>query len=226
MPANELAKQRLAALTKRHSAWLDHLGLLHKPWLVLGSAPEPTLPPELVSTHVRVDINNAGRTAAALGLGRADLTLRAKHKSWEEHPHLDTRGLLWVHTWPSALLRLLLIGKPYGYIGSVVSLKRDERHAIVTHVTGASVSGIGDLGKVSNGVAAICYALLLDVPQIVVAGMSLSKAGHSYDQLQRERRQVDEDTFILGLLKHQDRLWTSEPNLATDAGLRLWMGPN
>lgn len=212
----------LDAIVRRHGNWLDGLGIRRRPWLILGSAPEPTLPPALAASHVRIDINNAGRTAASLGLGRADLTIRARKKSWEEHPHLDTRGLLWLHTWPPLLLRLQLLGKPYDHVGSLMSLKRPERDAIVSHVAGASVQAIGDLGKVTNGVAAICYGFLLGVPGIVVAGVSLSKLGHSYDQLGRRRRQVDEDAFILERLHLRADLFTTEEDLARDSGLKLW----
>lgn len=221
-PAFPGLDRAMASIAGRHAEWLDELGIRERPWLILGSAPDPTLPQALTKSHARIDINNAGRTAAALGLNRADLTVRARKKSWQEHPHIDTRGLLWMHTWPPALLRLHLIGKPYDHIGSVMSLKRPQRDAIVTHVAGVSVQAIGDLGKVTNGVAMICYALLLGVPQIVLAGISLSKAGHSYDTLGRRRRQVDEDAFVLERLRDRPELSTTESDLARDARIALW----
>ncbi|MCB8837075.1 hypothetical protein [Aurantimonas sp. VKM B-3413] len=213
----------IARYRLRHRRWLEKLGILDKPWLIFGAAPNPTVPAELVSgTYARVDINNAGRTAAELGLGPADLTLRAKKKSWQEHPHLDTRGLLWIHTAPAMFLRLLLLNKPYDSIGTVAPFRRRDRDLIVTEVAGVSASTVGDLGKVSNGVAAICYGLLLGVPSIVAAGISLSKMGHSYDDLGRTRRQIDEDRLILGRLKADPRLSTTEPDLAAETGIRLW----
>ncbi|BDA84819.1 hypothetical protein Sa4125_23610 [Aureimonas sp. SA4125] len=213
------AKDRFIA---RHSRFLDRLGIRDQPWLIFGSAPEPTVPDALREGYARIDINNAGRSAALLGLGCADLTIRAKKKSWQEHPHLDTRGLLWIHTAPEIFLRMLLLPKPYDHIGCIAALRRRDREAVVTHVSGASVEAIGDLGKVTNGVAAICYGLLLGVPKIVVAGVSLSKVGHSYDDLGRVRRQTDEDSFILDRLKDHPRLFTTEADLARDSGLRLW----
>lgn len=212
----------LQTFIARHGRFLDRLGIRDRPWLIFGSAPDPTVPEELRHSHARIDINNAGRAAAAMGLGRADLTLRAKKKSWEEHPHLDTRGLLWIHTVPGIFLRLLLLPKPHDHIGEVTPLRRTEREAIVTHVSGASVDAIGDLGKVTNGVAAACYGLLMGVPEVVVAGISLSKVGHSYDDLGRVRRQKDEDSFVLDRLRTDPRLFTTEPDLSRDAGLRLW----
>ncbi len=216
-----LPSPRLARIAERHGRWVDQLDLRNRPWLILGSAPDPTIPPEIAATHARIDINNAGRTAAAMGLGRADLTVRAKKKSWEEHRHVDTRGLIWLHSKPAFLLKLFLLTKPYDHIGSVIELSRPDRDAIVTYVAGTSVQSIGDLGKVTNGIAAACYGLLLGVPRIVLAGISLSKVGHSYDDLGRRRRQVDEDAFILDCLKDDPRLFTTEADLASDTGIQL-----
>lgn len=224
MPETSPGEATLHKLLSSHSRWLRGLGLLDKPWLILGSAPSPTIPASLAATHLRIDINNAGRTAAELGLGRAALTLRAKHKSWQEHPKLDTGALLWIHDYPVLLLKLLLLFRPHTYIGSLATMTREERQAVVTQVSGASLASIGDWGKVTNGVAAICYGLLLGVPEIVVAGLSLSKAGHSYDHLARERRQMQEDAFVLNRLKDHPRLLTTEADLANDSGLRLWTG--
>ncbi|MBP0614965.1 hypothetical protein [Jiella mangrovi] len=214
----------LSEFVATHKRWLKPLGILEKPWLVLGSAPDPTVPTELLGSHARIDVNNAGRTAQTMGLGRADLTVRAKKKSWEEHPHTDTRLLLWIHTVPGPLLPLLLIGKPYDHIGKVRPLRRRDREQIVLEVSGISLESIGDLGKVTNGVAIACYGLLLGVPKVVLAGVSLSKVGHSYDQLGRRRRQVQEDRAVLTALAGNPRLATSEADLAADVGISLQDG--
>ena len=75
---------RLGMLRENDRAWLDELGILHKPWLIFGSAPNPTLPSGHLSEWARVDINNSGRTAAGLGLAGADLTIRTQRKSWAD----------------------------------------------------------------------------------------------------------------------------------------------
>ncbi|MCE7028119.1 hypothetical protein [Jiella avicenniae] len=215
----------LSSFVDTHRKWLKPLGILDKPWLVLGSAPSPTIPDAIFDTHARIDINNAGRTAQAMGYGRAALTVRAKKKSWEEHRHTDTELLLWIHTVPALLLPLLLIGKPYDHIGRVRPLRRRDRERLVLQVSGTTLDSIGDLGKVTNGVAMACYGLLLGVPEIVLSGISLSKVGHSYDQLGRRRRQVDEDRAVLSALAKEPRLATSEADLAAEVGVRLWQPP-
>ncbi len=221
-PSENGMPRDLAKLIARHRRWLGRLGLLGRPWLILGSAPDPNVPPELLRSHLRVDINNVGRTASSLGWGRADLTIRAKRKSWKEHPELDTRSLLWIHEFPPLLLRLVLLFKPHLHIGSVSTMSRRQRERLVAHVASTSLEGIGEFNKVTNGVAAACYGLALGVPQVVMAGISLSKTGHSYDDRGRARRQVDEDAYILDLIKDHPALFTTEAELADSPGLKLW----
>ena len=204
-----------------HHAWLSRRGLLDRPWLILGAAPGPTLPPGLLGRCARVDVNNAGRTARELGLGRADLTFRSKKKSWEEHPHLDTRALVWVHTLPAWAARIALLRHPHDHVGSLRTLTRRDRERLVLDESGVDVADVGELGKVTNGVAALCYGLALGVREIVLSGVSLTATGHSYDQRNRPRRQVDEDTVMLRALAARPEVATSERDLAESAGLRL-----
>jgi hypothetical protein len=211
-----------SAFRSRQQKWLAKLGILERPWLILGAAPSPTIPNGILSTHARVDINNSGLTAASLGLGRADLTLRKKSKPWSEHPDLNTRGLLWYNTNPTWLLRLQLLTMPRVRVDSIMAVTRTERDGLVEFMTGESIRGTGDIGKASNGVAGLCYALFMGVPQVVLAGISLSKQGHFYNELARKRLQVSEDAFVLSRLKDRPELFTTEPDLSAEAGIKLW----
>ena len=62
----------------------------------------------------------------------------------------------------------------------------------------------------------------LGVPEIVLAGFSFTRQGHSYDALERPRMQIEEDRFVLERLRSEPGLTTSEPELAINVGLRLW----
>ena len=209
-------------LRAKHLDWLGPLGVLDRPWLVLGSAPGPTLPAELVAESARIDINNAGRTAAALGLGRADLTIRAHRKSWEEHPALDSKGLLWVSDYPTLWMRWQLSRQKRARVDFLRSWRRKERDAIVEFVVGEPMEGIGNYGKATNGIAAACYGLFLGVPRIVLAGISAGLPGHSYDSLDRPRRQVEEDVFVLERIGKRRELMTTEATLAAAVDIALW----
>lgn len=206
--------------------WLNKIGLLHRPWLILGSAPHPTLPKLLLDTHARVDINNAGRFAVDHGLPPAELTFRAKTRAWSEFPNLRTRGLIWFHSAPHFLMRLQLLLRLRVRVGSLMRVRRLERDATVETVAGVSphASG-GEVGKVTNGVAAVCYALFMGVPEVVIAGFSLSREGHSHDNRERPRRQVAEDAFVLGRIKHYPTLFTTEASFAAETGIKLWTHP-
>ena len=207
-------------IQQRHQPWLASLHLLDCPWLIFGSAPDPTLPSPLPEKLVRCDINNAGRKAQELGLGRADLTLRARKKSWSEHTEIDTRGLLWISDRHPAFLRLKLLTKPHRHIGSIQNLRAEDRQMIVETVSGMRLDDIGDLGKVTNGVAAICYALFFNIPQIIISGIALDRAGHSYDNLSRKRLQTEEDAAVLSALASRPELVTSEADLAAQTGIK------
>ena len=190
-----------------------------KPWLVLGSAPSPTIPPDLIGYCARVDVNNSGKTANALSLPPADLTFRKRKKSWEEHPYVRTRGLLWLHTKPLWFMYLKLLTMPQVRYKSLMRATKDEREAIVDVVSGGLPPDTGELGKVTNGVAAVCYGLFMGVPSVTLAGFSVTKMGHSYDDKGRIRRQIAEDTFVLTRLRERGNVFTTELELSEHIGL-------
>lgn len=211
-----------AGFRDRQRKWLAELGILDRPWLIFGAAPSPTIPDGILNTHARIDINNSGLTAQALGLGPADLTIRKKSKSWSEHPTLNTRGLIWYRSAPLLLMRLQLLMMPRVRVGSLMRFGRVERDAIVDLISGLKMRDAGERGKATNGVAAACYAIFVGIPEIVLCGVSLSQNGHSYNEKGRTRIQLEEDSLVLSRIKDHPSLFTTESNLARDAGIRLW----
>ena len=211
----------LDQLRKKHQAWLRKLGILDKPWLVLGSAPNPTLPPDLLKRFARVDVNNSGKTAAMLGLPPADLTFRKQRKSWREHPFVRTRGLLWLHRRPIWLMHLKLILRPTVRYKSLMKATKAERQAIVEAVCGPMPEGVGELGKVTNGVAAVCYGLFVGVPSVTLAGFSLTTMGHHYNSKNSKRRQIEEDRYVLMQLCKRGDIFTTEAELSEHSGLPM-----
>ncbi|PYE32489.1 hypothetical protein C8J35_10776 [Rhizobium sp. PP-F2F-G38] len=212
--------EELQALRETHRRWLTKLKILDKPWLVLGSAPHPTLPPDIVAHCARMDVNNAGKTANMLGLPAADVTFRKRKKSWEEHPDVRTRGLLWLHTRPLWVMRLKLLMKPSVRYHSLMRATKEEREAIVEHMCGGLPGDIGETGHVTNGVAALCYALFVGVPSVTLAGFSLTVMGHSYNEKGSTRRQIAEDTYVLSKLRERPDVFTTEQGLSDSIGIR------
>lgn len=211
----------LQAFRDQHRAWLAKLGILDKPWLLFGSAPDPTLPPDILKNCARVDINNSGKMANMLGLPPADLTFRKKKKSWEEHPYVRTRGLLWLHTRPLWVMHLKLLLKPNVRYKTLMRATKADREAIVNLMSGGLPEAIGDVGKVTNGVACLCYALFMGVPSVTLSGFSLTKMGHSYNDKGSTRRQIEEDTYVLTQLRDRGNIFTTEQDLAEHIGLPL-----
>lgn len=211
---------------RRHEDWLRELGILGEPWLILGGAPNPVLPPELLEHHARIDINNSGLTAANLGLGPADITFRRAKAKWAAWPEFNTRGLIWFTRTPTPLLRFRLLTKHRkARVERLMRMPKADRTELVESFVGREIRAVGDQGKPSNGIVAICYGLAFGAPEVVIAGVSLSRSGHSYDKLGRPRKQVAEDTYALERLASDPRLSTTEPELADAMGLRLWRPP-
>ena len=211
-----------AGVKETHRAWLAKLGILDRPWLIFGAAPDPTLPAGILATHARIDINNSGRAAQGLGLGPADLTFRKRSKPWAEHQDLHTRGLIWYRNAPLILMKIELALKRRAKVSHLMRMTRLERDTIVDVIAGTDMRSVGSRGKATNGIAAACYALYMGVPEIVLCGVSLSKNGHSYNSVGKRRLQTDEDRLVLSRIKDAPSLFTTEPDLAAEAGLKLW----
>ena len=116
---------------------------------------------------------------------------------------------------------LLLLAKPSVRYESLMRPTKAEREAIVDVVSGGLPTDVGDVGKVTNGVAALCYALFMGVPSVTLAGFSITSMGHSYDDKGRVRRQIAEDTFVLTRLKDRGNVFTTELALSEQIGLPL-----
>jgi hypothetical protein len=219
---NEPAPTLDARFRETQRTWLAMLGILDRPWLIFGAAPGPTLPGDIVRTHARIDINNSGRTAQELGLGPADLTFRKRSKPWAEHQDLHTRGLIWYRNAPLVFMKIELALKRRAKVDHLMRVTRGERDTIVDLMAGTNLRAVGSRGKATNGIAAACYGLYVGVPEVVLSGVSLSKDGHSYNEVGRKRRQTDEDRLVLSKIKDAPNLFTTEPDLAAEAGLKLW----
>lgn len=208
-------------LRHRHTRWLERGGMLERPWLILGSAPDPTLPVPLDPRVAHVHINNAGLTAHARGLPPADLTYRAGRKPMTPLNGLSSRNMLWVTSQPRLPMRLRALYAIPLRVERAETLSFRDRDRIVEAVIGTEIRSVGVYGKPSSGVAAIAYALFCGVPEVIVAGISVELDGYSYEAPPEVRKQKEEDRFALAeLAKRHPGIATSEPALAAATGLR------
>lgn len=235
--AGELSRLVERARESRDAAALERNVRFERPTLVLGSAPNPSLPVGWSRADPLVTINAAQVSAEALGLGDPTLTvlsvtvLGTSVNSGEVLRVLAGRrtGNLLAVSHPDEWARDGGKLDDIGYrAGRVFRVTTRRRGRVVLDATGED-AGRGDPNdvKVSNGVYAVCQVLALGAPQVVVAGFSLS-GGHSYNALGRGRLHVGPDARAFASLaaRWPQRLFAASDAVATDLQLPLWPAPS
>ena len=202
---------------------LERFNLLDRGWAVLGAAPDPTIPDDLLKSHCRVDINDAGRIAESKGYARAGLTVRSDRKPWKDHLETDTDALFIFKKRRVMFPRTLLFGKPFRHVGKVWTLQSRDVRQIVKDTSGVSLEGVGDSEKVSSTISICCYGLFIGVPEIVIMGVSLTRQGYDYESEKGKRRHVAEDETVLRALAKTGKVLTTEPEVADITELPLWV---
>lgn len=211
----------LERIRDEHRRWLERHDLLTRPWLVFGSAPEPTIPPDLASRAALICINNSGATAARLGLPPASLTLRNSHKEWKSVAHCSLPLVLWMSD-DRFKSRMKLLFTPRARMGECRFMRKSERRDIYTFLLGSDLQHLGDMHKPSTGVFAVLYGLFLGVPEISVAGLSMREDGYSYGSQPGIQRHRAEDKFALTMVAEQySSVSTTEIELSKDVGIPL-----
>ena len=212
----------LDKIRDEHRQWLGEHGLLDRPWFVLGSAPEPTIPPDLGDRAALICINNVGVTAARLGLPPADLTFRNKNKEWATLAGCKVPLVLWVcdrNPFQIFLKRLRIRAQ----LGEIRVMRRADREHVYTHMLKVGASELDEIGKPSTGVFAVLYALFVGIPEIILGGMSMDKQGYSHAFKRARMMHGAEDRFALETIaRHYSCVTTTEATVAEATGLRLY----
>ncbi len=207
-----------------------------RPCLVLGSAPEPTLPENLRKKTTLVCVNGSGWSAKQAGWGSPSLTvmlgslLTADHtvRDREALRGLDTDTLTLIHSWPRGRslseIQTKRRLKELGYsCNRLVAISKRKRNKVLRRMIGHRIDGPGSDDRPSNGVLAACLALWRGSPEVVLAGFSLRQDGHSYDSQsvrKRHHRAADREA-IASLLTRGFSVSATEPELASALGLKL-----
>ena len=210
-------------MLRHHRRWLNRRGLLQRPWFVLGSAPAPTIPSRLPADTAYVYVKYAGHSAKKLGLPDADLTFLLKKTLPAQVEGLALGHILRMQqrlTASQAAKRWLWLSS-----AAECEITHAERDEMVVRAAGSLFGDVGQEARPSNGVALVCYALALGVPQVIVAGLSLEMDGYEYDRAARTRRHVPEDRAALSALARlHPQLMTSEKRLSELTGLPSYTG--
>ena len=205
-----------------HRLWLGKHGLLDRPWFVLGSAPDPTIPPGIASHAALICINNAGATAARLGLPPASLTIRNRNKEWASVAGQAMPLVLWMTDKNALSLWWTLLLRSKARVGEVRVMGTGDRQRMLSDVLGVDLSEVGTVHKPSTGVFAVLYGLSVGVPEIVVGGMSVDKKGYSYEAPPARMLHAEEDRFVLQkIAESYSSVRTTEPIIADQTGIPL-----
>ncbi|WP_102961516.1 hypothetical protein [Mangrovicella endophytica] len=207
-------------IVAQHRRWLRARGLLARPWLILGAAPQPSLPADRPADLVHAYVKLAGRSAAKLGLPPADLTFLPRKVSGPALDGLTLGNVLWMGrglTFATKLRRLV------GHTRSAeCDMTNGDRDRYILRTLGSLFAGEGNDARPSNGVALVCFAIAVGVPRIIVAGISLESDGYEYDPAARTRRHVPQDRAALReIAKRYPQVVTTEPGLHRLTGLPL-----
>lgn len=212
------------AVRRRHRTWLSGLGLLGRPWLVMGSAPSPATPDPMPARTAFIHVKYAGRTARILGLPEGDLTMLLEKTQPEQIEGVTLHNVLRMRrklTIPQQLKKRLPFARFSEY-----DLTHKERDDFIVGTVGSLFPDLGEEERPSNGVGLICYAIAVGVPRIIISGISLDTIGYGYaPDLKKRRRHIAEDEAALAVMAaRHPQVCTTEESLSRITGLPLYQG--
>ena len=198
--------------------------------LVLGSAPDPKVPPP-GRFDVLICINGSPWIAQKWGLKTPDLTVVAGYSTLTNKDvrvatqgiwsGLTTRELLFIEAGATAQDgRQLLDACGFRY-GAFRSMTIIERAAIIGQLCGVEL-GLGPRDeRISNGMFATVLSIWADASEVILTGFSLS-GGHSYMTDATPREHLEGDIAFLKLVHNLGcRVVTTVDEFHRDYGLPL-----
>jgi hypothetical protein len=214
----------LDALRESNRRWLAPHGLLERPWFILASGPDPTIPPDITGRALLVCINNAPATAARMGLGSPRLTFRNPNKEWKSVAGCKLPLILWLSNKRGPEVIWLKLFTARGIAGDIRTMRKSTRDVLNRHFLGSALSNVGQMHKPSTALFAVFYGLFVGAPEIILGGVTLEKDGYSYTTaLPGIHKHRDEDFAAMQMLAEQyPAVSTSEAEVAAATGLRLF----
>ncbi len=195
--------------------------------LVLGSAPGPIPPVDLVDRRL-LTVNASQVTAEGWGMPRPDMTLfgttvlglRPSNRAAQQVLNRRGTGCLVRMTDGSAtFIHDFNLWRMRYVADRVVPLDIPTRRGLIANLVG---DAIAQRFKPSNGVYLTALALALGATDVVMAGFSLTVAGHAYNNENHPRHHVDADReVLLALVAAGLAISTTSPDFAASSGLRL-----
>jgi hypothetical protein len=191
-----------------------------RPTLVLGSAPNPHVPPDYdPATWSLVCINASGRIAEQLDLGTPAITIMASgFLTAANDISVEARQLVSGLRTETLIIRFAG-SDPFKRLRRALSVRlrlmsmdyRFERLVFISPAVWRPIlssfremldsQGSGNTENVSTGVFGCVMALDLDALTLAVSGIDPASSGHAYNNLDRTRHHVFADEWMLKLLE-------------------------
>lgn len=222
MPKANSVSANFKRTLRFNETWLQQHGLLGRPWFMLGSAPNPSIPSKLPDDTVYAYVKFAGRSARQHGLPDADITLAT---TWDEARWNDLNLSLVLRVRNKVSWRVYFSRLGRKASDKECELLSHERDDYVLHAMHSRFRGVGDHLRPSSALSMLAFAIAHEVPEIVIAGISLDQTGHAYNDLNLQRKHGPEDrAALIAVAAHHPHVKTSEPSLSEATGLPLYRG--
>jgi hypothetical protein len=173
-----------------------------------------------------VYINFSGQEAKARNLPPADLILIKRKRREEQLQGIRAGRVIQVSQYQLDVDRYRMLQTICRYRLPMMRISKPERKRLAQAVVGDVYSGVGEDGNLSNGALLVLYAILMDIPQIILSGFSVTKNGHSHtNDLTRFRMHKEEDAACFQhVASNYGQVCTTEVDLHTSTGIGLWNG--
>lgn len=205
------------------------------PVLVVGSAPQSSLPVGVTPDWFLVSVNASQTVAAEFGFVEPDLTIFRdslmipgdyQDMMWPLLAGRRTKHL--VSIVGSASDRNIAAHLPEkGYQAEkVTEIGRNVRGAVIAEATGRYLATLSGHDGVSNGIFAILLAYKLGASPVVMTGFSFSRPGWKQrPDIVATRPHLIGDTIACQMIRERNLpIYAADPTFAEEAGLRHWTG--
>ena len=234
--AAKIKRQGMRKLFYRFASALlpvcTHLPRFSGPCFVLGSAPNPAIPEGFGERWQFWTVNASQAGVDSQPLGDPDVTVMSAQMLGDRPANVAGKTALKGRRTGRLIViergfnadQIVEILRNIGYsIGQLHFISHFQRAVLVRKLLKADLAYGSGEQKVSTGVFAILLALRQGLSPVVIGGLSLSRGGHSYNQLSHKREHVDVDARALALLRRFP-VFTTDKQLAKDSGIPLWVG--
>ena len=201
-------------------------------FLVLGSAPQTTISPQLLGERKLICVNGSGWSARKHQLPEPELTVISaallrtilRYQGTQKALRgLHTKKLLLItfgNDRESSEQMLRELGYSYNSLQTMSFL---ERAYLIEAVTGVRRFGYKRADRISNGLVAACYAIASGAAELILSGISAEhEGGHPYQSTEKTNPHHENDRAAIEILaKKYKFIKTTEASLSTTTGLPL-----